>query len=376
MTRFLFAALLWGVLAIAAQAEPANLARATPGYLYFNLPGATKAEHDSELVNCSNAASNNYLADAPAKTVDTYLSKGIVGGLVTGAMLSGWQRAQYNIGLEHCMVVRGWRLVRLDAELGANLESLDSASLAHELTPLIGAAIPEGEIVRIWRNEGADGNTIVARSPANAKRVLLSALAADPQALPPDVPVRILGPGDLTFEPVIQPVSLADVSHPPADKTLLIAGLVGPSKHRLFALDLRNQRGATVETLQLTYRGGARDGKKRKNTLAFVVPAGEWSIAGFSIHLNTCLGAPSFVANEGNVIFLGEFNTGGSLQPDMSTEAMARHVPKSLHADVQNAQWVNGATWPCPPFNFYAIEFDGAPFRPGYEWGSRARNNH
>lgn len=356
-----------------AAAEPANLTHATAGYLYFNRPGATRTEHDSELVNCAAAARNNYLANAQAPAAGDPASHGLVGDLVTGMMLSGWARAHYNIVIEHCMVVRGWRLVRLDEAAGQRLERLEREALAQEMAPLIGASNPPGEIVRTWRNEGADPRSIIASSPANASRVLLSALAADPNAGPPDVPVNTANPGDFTFAPVLAPVPLTALAPPRAGRALLIVGLVGPrSGGRRYFPDLRNEHERTVETVQLLLQGAERVGDRVTKTLAFDVPAGEWSMAGYPINLSFCLGAPSFVANGGDVIFVGEFDSGAILNANTSAEAFARHVPGALAQSARPAQWINGATWTCPPNNLYALEFEDAPFRPGYQWGSMA----
>lgn len=374
MRALLLAAAMFGACVAAASAEPGNLTRATAGYLYFNRPGATAAEHDSELVNCSAVARNNYLALAHPPRAGDPASHGLVGDLVTGMMLSGWERAHFNIVVEHCMVVRGWRLVRLDSATGERLEHLDQAALARELAPMIGAAQPPGDIVRTFRNEGADPRSIIVSSPANAQRVLLSALAADPNAPSPLVAVTPALPQTLTFAPLINPIPLSDTLQPPPGSAVLIVGVVGPrAGSRRFVVDLRSQHDSTVQTLQLLYRDPQRDGDRVSNSFAFIVPAGEWSLGEFPINLSFCLGAPSFVANPGDIIFVGEFDSGAVLNANTSSEALARHVPEALRSTARTAQWTNGATWPCPPYNLYALEFPETPFRPDYHWGSRAQ---
>ena len=68
----------------AADAEPHNLGKMTPGYSYFNRPGATVAAHDSDVAYCLSQAlnvrsalrgnnapayRNSYMGFRPARTV-------------------------------------------------------------------------------------------------------------------------------------------------------------------------------------------------------------------------------------------------------------------------------------------------------------------
>jgi hypothetical protein len=361
-----------------ASADP-NLAQATSGFLYFNRPAASLAEHDEELASCLPLARNNYLNSAlsrPGPHGPTY-SQGIVGDMIASAvndaMLSGWERAHRNIVIEHCMVVRGWRLMRLDAATGRRLQAMGRDALRAELGPMVAADSPPGEVARAWRNEGGDRNAIFAISPRNANRTLLSALAMDPNTPLPEPPIDV----DIarTFsDATLAPVSLAPAPSLGDGQALLIVGLVGPrERSRHYGIDLRHDNSGQVQSARISFADAERVGSDRlRNTQAFIVPTGEWAVAGDSMHMNYCLGAPAFTVNSGDVVFVGEFDRGVQLHPDVSEAAMQRHVPASLLARARAAQWENGASWACPATNLYALEFDGFPFRENYRWGSRA----
>lgn len=118
------------------------------------------------------------------------------------------------------------------------------------------------------------------------------------------------------------------------------------------------------------------DGRLTK-TMALLVPAGEWRVYGHRLQLDYCIGAPFFAANSGEVVFLGEFDfDSGALNPNVSDQALRRHLPTSLAISTaaRAASWQNGATWPCRMELMYALEFDGFPYASDYAWGGAADN--
>jgi hypothetical protein len=164
-----------------AGAEPFNLTKATSGYLYFNRPDADMAQHDGELKNCIanwKAEPQTDSASSSSRNSDPYL--GPVGQEVLDTMISGWEAARQNINIEHCMVAKGWRLVRLSEDEGQRLSLLPQRDLVATLQPYIAADLPPGEIVRIWRNEELYSDTIIVSSPRNATRQMLSIAVLSP----------------------------------------------------------------------------------------------------------------------------------------------------------------------------------------------------
>lgn len=376
--RFSIVMLIIVWLSSSALAQPINLAQATAGYLYFNRDGATIAEHDNDLRSCAAVAGNNYLTTARALPARPPLdSRGVVGDwigeVVNDSMLSGWERAHRNIVIENCMVVRGWRLVRLDGRAGRSLAARSHDEVRGALSNLIGAAAPTGEVVRIWRNEAADPGSIYAISPRNARRTLLSALAADPNATLPQDAVRFLPQSDIV-EVRIERAQFSNAPILRPDEAIIVVGLTGlRSNARHFFMALEHEDGSRRHRLWVNVAGAENIGGGRfMNTLAFVVPAGEWRVQGFGMHLDFCLGAPSFTVSASEVVFAGEFDSDAVLLPDLSETAVHRHAPNiaPLATSIRPASWTNGATWACPPFNTYALEFADAPFRSDYRWGS------
>jgi hypothetical protein len=367
----LFASL--AIVVASANAEPVNLVKATSGYLYFNRPGASMAIHDGELADCLGATGS----PAPTRS-SPMLEMGVAGNAVENAvqnrMLSGWSRAAADIDVELCMVVRGWRLVRLDDETGRRLARLDQARLAAELAPWVSASSPPGEIVRTFNNDAAYRDTIQDRSPQNASRVLLSQLAIGANV---ERPAQAVVWAPSQGGRVIAPTELATLHDVPAGEALVLVALSGPSSLRAgvsFGREVADEQ--SQEAFQADLHGSPTIGRGAVGRLfAFLVPAGRWRILAARSNTFFCLGAPSFEAPSRAVVFAGAFDLGAAkFAPDMSIETIHRDAPiwPAGLADAQAAQWENGATSHCAVTLIgpdYALEFDGFPYRPGYVWG-------
>jgi hypothetical protein len=108
--------------------------------------------------------------------------------------------------------------------------------------------------------------------------------------------------------------------------------------------------------------------------LAFSIPPGRWRLSEMGIglgRLNFCLGSPSFEVAAGEVVYAGSFNLSSeNLSPVMSLgDARSWLGETRAAARVRVANYSNGWTGDCEGNVLYAIEFDQAPFRPGYVWG-------
>ncbi|MFP1133007.1 hypothetical protein [Asticcacaulis sp. W401b] len=152
------------------------------------------AQHDGELKNCiyNWAGGINPEPDPFSGPAGT----GILGAAINQTMVTNWEAARKSINVEHCMIAKGWRLVRLVPEEGGKLARLPQKDLAAVLAPDISAGQPRGEIVRFWRNEEIYQSTVIARSPENAERYLLSAAA-----MSPDNPMIV---GITSIDPVVR----------------------------------------------------------------------------------------------------------------------------------------------------------------------------
>ena len=106
----------------------------------------------------------------------------------------------------------------------------------------------------------------------------------------------------------------------------------------------------------------------------FAVPAGRWRLYGLGAAptLNLCLGSPSFEVKAGEVVYAGAYDLDAAeLGPDLDL-APAKAWLGAQGRPLRAASYVNGSLGPCGDNSIYALEIKGAPFEPGYAWGSRA----
>lgn len=369
-----FAAIVWTALCSSESvAEPLKLSTTSDGYTYFNRAGADVEQHNAELLWCLGQA-------ARVVSVDEMLNGsnvGIVGGLVVYAMSRGVRPA----AIENCMVVRGWRVVRVSDDEGRALKTRDLPEIKAQIAEWIGAETPHGQIVRAWSNAAADAATDrFELRPASTGHTSLSvaSLGSDLGARPSNVTPPVYRDARRVKQNRIVP--------PPPGKSLIVAMVRG--------LSFRNGIGVTLLRFnpddESLAPSASRDdanaipvgqsliaNNPEGNWMAFTVPAGHWRISamGGLPALSLCMGAPAFEAREGEVIFAGIFDMGGVLGPDLNLEPARQWLAATpVASSIQPAQYSNGWTFDCGFNAIYALEIEGAPFKEGYEWGSMARS--
>ena len=124
----------------------------------------------------------------------------------------------------------------------------------------------------------------------------------------------------------------------------------------------------------LVYAGtGFLFAKKEGNWFVLAVPPGRWRIAN-SGFVNYCLGSPSFEVKPGDVVYAGTFHLDGDdLGPDLALEPAKAYLGGPAGDSLRAAVYRNGSRGSCHSFGLvYALEIPGAPFEPGYAWGSAA----
>lgn len=99
------------------RSERANLTRSTTGFTYFNRPGATIAAHDDAVRMCVSRS------NALPQFTDGQVFQGLVPDLIAGFQ----DDARLKANLENCMVVAGWRVVRLPSQEGPTLSETTGA---------------------------------------------------------------------------------------------------------------------------------------------------------------------------------------------------------------------------------------------------------
>lgn len=413
-----------GITTPAAAQLHQPLIAPTTGDTYFNRPGATMDDHRADLEACRAGVFNS---QQPVQSTGAGAAFGLVGALVeAGISASAQQRAQLRSRAplyESCMVLRGWRVVRVSEARGAELAALEQQDLAQRLAPLIGAENPEGEIARSYANEASrvnealfgvapsnDGNSLsllalppdIVTTPNGVRptpeptrpdraghttaqynarmaqyreqRPIYNAEQAAHRASIRDAALQLAGPGR-----VAQRTRARAVSAIAQDATVLVIHVSGTHHQSGLMLTRMESQAGEIDTVSAIVPAAFVGGVK-EDTIVAVVPPGRWRLSAFSglggYALSLCMGAPSFEVSAGEVVYAGGFLFGGdgprldmTLAPAHAALANTPHLAERVRA----AEYRNGETFACgATSNFYNYEIDGAPFVEGYGFGSRA----
>ena len=355
----------------ASRADPADLGRAATGYTYYNRPGAALKDHNAELLDCVVEA---------MRVRPTYPAF---------ALLNEDHRALAQAAVENCMVVRGWRVVRLSADEGSELAKLPTVILSDHLSAWIGSEAPTGEIVRGWANEAANGATrryeitpsdnekmlsVRLISNGEIKEALEAAIRQQPPPvkaeLDPKWPLKALTPAEVATAPPFASVIIFRIKGLSLRNGIGMAfGREGPDKD---TPPSKVDKGPDFIEIRI----GLLYAKKDGDTWAYALPPGRWRVVGFGSKpfLDFCLGSPSFEAKAGDVVFAGTFDMSAEdVGPDLSLTPVKAWLGASPAAGrVRPAAYINGSRGPCGGNAIYAFEIKGAPFEPGYTGGSMA----
>lgn len=363
----------------AADKKPHNLTAMTTGFTYYNKPGADLAGHNLTVLDCL----------AVAGRITPY---GV--GQPSMGMAGDWgergaTRAAMAGALEGCMVVRGWRVVKVPDADGARLSGQGPTAIAARLATEVGAEKPWGEVVRAWGNEALRSSTRKTGSLPFFERGLLSYQAATGTATFKTAG-ELSGRGSMpqrqwALNPPLTPTDLAKV---PAGSAAVIIGIVDSTKFmdNIWSYSFRRMAPEYDEFPSWDdglsdffgfYNTGNRGKAPGPRFEIRIVPAGRWRLASLDDvirSLNLCLGAPSFEIAAGEVVYLGAFQSSTEdLTPSMALEPVRSFLAGTPQADVvRPAAYSNGSLGPCLGSTIYALEFTGVPTEPGYRERLRA----
>lgn len=363
------------------QESGVHLARMTLGFTYYNRVGATLGEHDTDVEACVGQAASTRSFD---EVINNGASMGLAGAIIGGVMQNAYWHGTVGAGLENCMVVRGWRVVRLADADGQALAALQQADLREKLDAWIGAESPPGEVVRLWANDAA--NAAIPRfaiRPAHTNDGQLSLKAATGKILPdvekPAPPPAAKVTLDKTW--ARKPLKPAEIGQARPDAGVLIARIAGVSGRNGNGVWFGRPGPDPLTTAASVDHApdvagffvGTLFAKEEGNFLILQVPPGRWRMSGLGVApiLNLCLGSPSLEVKAGEVIYLGSFDFSASaLGPDLEL-APVRTLLAGLPSagTVKPASYVNGSTALCGDPGMYAFEVPGAPFERGYAFG-------
>ncbi len=398
------AAMALAAPAMSHAGDVIGMGNMTKGYTYYNLPGTTTGDHSDAVTACAAEAYKVRSRDAEIQYGPTYIYTsnysggslagtavgGVIGNIIVAQMVAGWSRGVYAAAFENCMVVRGWRVVRLPQDEGLSLSQLPAADLATRLAPWTGADQPHGDIVRNWKNDAASASTrYLYFRPAHNNDGLLSLaavtgkpLAAVDLALSPQTTVLQLDPKWPTKG--LTPDQIATI---PPEAGVIVVRVTGTGNNTGVRLTLT--RMGTDKTVRPSTNDHAPDvltvgeikGAGKGGTFAaFAVPAGRWRIAAIAgiADIGFCMGAPSFPIQAGEVVYAGTFDlSADDLGPDLSLDPAKAWLAQKPAADtIRPAVYTNGSQTECGDNGIYALELKGVPSDPDYHWGSAAVAPH
>lgn len=373
---------LWVIIALMASGAQAQaqeghaqglLALPSDGYVYFNRPGATVGTHHADLDDCLDKT-QLVLPSQKTQILDT----GLIGLLVAQAVFDEPARVRAAASMEACMVVKGWRVVRLGQEEGAEVAALAPDALLARVMPWIGADAPHGDIVRVWQNDATRASAYASDKSRYFKDGQLSwrVLAAD----------GILG--SRREENKARRGSVFILPPKPLAGPQAIAAV--PSGLATVVIHLSHTAKKTVSTLFFTRMGSDRlDRPSWSDNLpdmfelrqsgdkwiSVMVAPGRWRVDTIG-GVSTCLGGPAFEVREGEVVYAGHFDLASEdMTPGLDLAEPRGYLSGTPAAEiVRSAVYVNGTRGTCLPGHInYAIEFRDASFEPGYSWGSAAK---
>lgn len=380
--RFWLTASIAIAVAAAAPAWAASLNQTSEGYTYFNKPGADLALQGVDLAACRIFAGTT-LQPANVPTVVINGNPGasfIAFGIVMGVALEAARRKGIPIDVEDCMVVKGWRVVRIEHAEGDAFRALDARERKARLSGWVGAETPHGSIVRVFANEALHPDMSMFDAAVAAGTPLYA--DADARVHQPDAQLDPDDPTASSNEPysVHQARLLKPGDKPPAGAGLIVINVAGTGDMGL-VLERVDKDGREIidhdgAKFTIPLKGAApatADGA----TMIFAATPGRWRLAAVGMvakprfSVNFCFGGPSFILTKGDAAYLGYF-TDGSLAPDMDPGRAKAASGAVTSAPLHPAEWTNGAVGRCHGEYLYALELPGRPFADGYHLGSRA----
>jgi hypothetical protein len=392
------------LLPLTARAEgtstPVTLGQMTLGYTYFNKRGTDLQIHDTDVKDCASEAARTIAFDEQLTVVVIGApQEAAAGGAAAMAMQipirHAYHRGAAGSAVENCMVVRGWRVVKLPDEEGQALAKLAPSALSSHLAPWVGASDPHGQVVRVWNNDAVDtSNPRFALRPDHTNDGQLSLIEATAQDLhqfdqpspsvdarpgevDPKWPKSGLTPATLGRAPDGSAIIIVKIKPAPIHISLSMAMLPSKASSPANGVTLLLTREGTSESPFPSRVDHAPDAIETDpwhgDIFAFAVPPGRWRIGGIGrpMVLNFCLGAPSFEVKAGEVVYAGSFDLGAAnLGPDLDLVRVKAWLAGHPQAEaVRPAVYTNGSRGPCAGNAIYALELKGASFSPGYLWG-------
>ena len=240
---------------------------------------------------------------------------------------------------------------------------MQPAQQAEALSPWVGAATPNGSIVR--RYEPLDNLRRNAAGPYDEARDSLS-LAADAG----NVSRLATAPASTVAKTARNIESIEDFSKVPADASVIVARMHEVAQFQTWLVFSRldapagDSQGPPYFMVASPLRPFWNRSAPNEKTYAFVVPPGHWRITSSSL-IDFCLGAPGFDLRAGEALFAGSFDGNHPYAPDLSLETVKPALGESdLARRLKPVQYAGGETFPCdalPQTFLYVLKFPTIP---------------
>lgn len=353
-----------------------DAARDLKGSRFYNRPGATRAQYDADWQTCRLIARGS---QTPSGSVPyTYnpamvspIAAGVggaVGGLIAGAIAEGEQR---RANRRACLLIKGWRLVELPSLEAARIEAMSDTDRDAYFNSIVGAETVKGQIT--------------ARPSFT--------LEPDP-VLKLDAPVA--GAGTVFLGKKVDPAKAFALA--PGEAAIVVAfrrpdsgsaGRSGTLQLVRYDMDKRDvvyrPRDWKKQGDKTTYLVDAKSGDKLAPHEVQVIrlTPGDYVLNSSAVGAllpvtSNCFGAPTFHANAGDVLYVGDFipywnvklANGGRLsalaytaKADETRKALASRQPALAEA-MKVAALHNGATYSCSAITMDRWDVPGADMLP------------
>ncbi len=160
---------------------------------FYNRPGATRAQYDADWQECrliargSKIINGNMAMYNPALYNPSIspLAAGIGGGIgaaIGAAIAEGIQR---RANRKQCLMIRGWRMVKLPAERAAAIGAMNDSDKQAYFNRIVGAETVEGEIEKLDRFSPVDDPAFAVDSALAGQPTLWIHKKPEQAVLPP-----------------------------------------------------------------------------------------------------------------------------------------------------------------------------------------------
>jgi hypothetical protein len=337
---------------------------------FYNKPGATRAQYDSDWQECRLIARGSVTPSGMVPVVyNAAMSPlaagagGALGGLIAAAIVEGELRRQNR---KTCLLIRGWRMVELPHDASQRVSAMSDADKNAYFNQIVGADHVDGEITeRKSFSLPAEALSNVDRGISGPESVFLG------KKVDPSVPLQ-LGSDE---------GAIAIAFRRPGEVNAGRFVAMDLARYDPKAQDLIYQpRDWKKKGDKTTYNAEIASGDRKAGLEVQVIKLtpGDYVITGASfirqMTSTNCFGAPTFHVGAGEVVYLGDFvPVSGAIGSDGKKIYGIGHVSKiddarrilatrqpQLAGAMKPAKILNGATYACSAVTMNRWDIEGA----------------